>query len=154
MADYPPGYDPSHAQFITPQQQSVAACIELAALASIAIGAYVAFGATVASTGGGITLNGVTWYGLTEAEAIALDAAITAQLEGNAILSIEMRLLINKHMFASIGQGMTGISFINYLHSYNIILNQTEFEAFRDFVEASGGHCWRIPYVDHWYCIY
>lgn len=70
MADYPPGYDPSQADYISARDQAIGGLIGLSAFAMIGVGAFFTTGAIAAGTvAEGITINGTTYYGVTQATA-------------------------------------------------------------------------------------
>lgn len=73
MPDYPPGYDPTF-DFEMGQNGFIAlGLISLAAFGMVGVGAF--FGATAVAEGtigSAITINGVEYYGITEAEAAVI----------------------------------------------------------------------------------
>lgn len=91
---YDPEYNPTQADYVSFQGQltgeGIGGLIALAALAAIGIGAYATGAAAVeVAADTGIVVNGTTYYGVTEAEALIIDSLGEGEISADAAELLE-----------------------------------------------------------------
>lgn len=93
MPDYPPGYDPGQAGYISAGDQAIGGLIGLSAFAAIGIGAFFAAGAGLGTS---FVYNGTTYYGVVsgvtsaEAQAAILQVLTAEGMSGEGAALLEL----------------------------------------------------------------
>lgn len=138
MADYAPGYDPSHANYQSTSEQAWQGLMTLTAFAAIGVGAFSFIPLTAT-----VEFEGVIYYGVSPAIAQIIAVLRTAEMSGAGQATLES---IVRNALAGVpgGNAMT-VGALLYISSYDPFYNWEDYNHFDVFLGSSTVECYTHP---------